>query len=197
MSIKSVDDYEPSSSTAVFGSSVSQTKLQQQQQPVNDLGGSEKLNTPELPVINGQNEATNEKSDTDSNNDTAQPTNESNTTNKTKVNGQNGSSNVEQVSTTSDSLQNTSGNEPVSNTTEPELISPAPVRVADNAPSVDAPAETQVPTSTSSNENVPASATAPEATVLADSSKSARQTKVKVRLFSNENHHILVLVTSW
>jgi len=164
MSIQSVDDYEPSSSTPVFGSVVSQTKLQQQ--PVNDLGESEKLVTPPQPVANGQNDAANAVSD--------QSTTE------------NGNSVVEQVSTTSDSQQKTTNNEP-----EPELISPAP----DNVPPVDAPAETQVSTSTSSNDTVPASVTAPEATVPAD---SARQTKVitqNIRLFPTKSFRLLV--TSW
>ena len=164
MSIQSVDDYEPSSSTPVFGSVVSQTKLQQQ--PVNDLGESEKLVTPPQPVANGQNDAANAVSD--------QSTTE------------NGNSVVEQVSTTSDSQQKTTNKEP-----EPELISPAP----DNVPPVDAPAETQVSTSTSSNDTVPASVTAPEATVPAD---SARQTKVitqNIRLFSRKSFRLLV--TSW
>lgn len=186
MSMHSVDDYEPSSSTAVFGSTVSQTKLQQQQQSTNDIGGSEKLVTPPQPVVNGQNEPKKEKSDVSSDSNTAQSKNE------------NDSSTVEQVSTTSDSLQNTNGSGPVSAETEPELISPAPLRIADNAPSVDPPAEIQVPTSTSSNENVPASATAPEATVLAESSKPARQTKVEKNYSIDfPNKLFLVVVSTW
>ena len=59
--MQSVEDFDPTSSTPVFGSGVSQTKLQQQQQPTNDLGGSEKLVTPPQPVANGQSDPTNEK----------------------------------------------------------------------------------------------------------------------------------------
>ncbi|CAF2166865.1 unnamed protein product [Rotaria magnacalcarata] len=62
MSIESVDTFEPSSSTPVFGSGVSQTKLQQQQ-PSKDVEESEKSVTPSDAVVNGQTDSTNNKTD--------------------------------------------------------------------------------------------------------------------------------------
>ncbi|CAF3605660.1 unnamed protein product [Rotaria socialis] len=60
MSIESVDTFEPSSSTPVFGGEVSQTKLQQQQ-PSKDVEESEKLVTPSVAVVNGQTDSTKNK----------------------------------------------------------------------------------------------------------------------------------------
>lgn len=71
MSIQSAEDFDPTSSTPVFGSAVSQAKLQQQQQPTNDVGGSEKLVTPPQPVPNGQSEPANEKNGENLGNGTA------------------------------------------------------------------------------------------------------------------------------
>ena len=46
MSMHSVEDYDPSSSKPIFGGAVTQTKIQEQQQPVNNLSGKDKLITP-------------------------------------------------------------------------------------------------------------------------------------------------------
>jgi hypothetical protein len=229
MSINSVDDFEPSSSTAVFGSTVSQTKLQQQQQPTNDLGGAEKLITPPQPTVNGQNETTNNKnSDNLGNTSTASINGNNDTTDATNVhvNGKNektvadtlpstNTTTEESVSTsgTADSVEKSSqndslpgsSNEPTGNVTstapppvdppaptEPEPIlstsadvakrdlTSAPATVADNAPPV--PALSAEPTTSTSNEDVPASVTAPEATVLAESATPELKSKV-INLF--------------
>jgi hypothetical protein len=200
MSIQSVDDIDPTSSKSVFGSTLSQTKIQQ---PTNDLGGAEKLLTP---IVNGQNDTTNNKTSDNLGNGTTQSVNgNSSTTDSTgaHVNGKNEKPTEETVSTsaadsTEKSIQHdalpTSSNESTGNVTsttsaptepEPALstttdaakedLSAAPAAVADNAP----PVET---TTTTSNEDVPASATAPEATVLAGSSATP-EPKSKVRIF--------------
>lgn len=204
MSIHSTEDFDPTSSTPIFGGSVSQTKIQQQQQPINDLGGSEKLITPPQPVVNGQNETTNSKTSDNLGNGTTESVNGNHpTTDSTAehVNGQNGdtipaatepassSSTTTATDLSGKSSQNEANNS-VSAVTEPavsttsdtgkEELSSAPLTVADNAPPV--PAISNETTSTS-NEDVPASATAPEATVLAESStKPDRQSKVNIHL---------------
>jgi hypothetical protein len=183
MSIQSVDDFDPTSSTPVFGSTVSQTKIQQQQQPINDLGGAEKLVTPPQPVVNGQNDKTSDNLG----NGTTQSVNGNTGTNDSTsahVNGKNEKSTVDTVPSTNDSVltEKSSQQDPlpassnestgsVTSTTEPEPalstttnvakedLSAAPATVADTAPP---PVETAT-----SNEDVPASATAPEATVSA------------------------------
>ena len=219
MSIQSVDDFDPKSTTPVFGSAVSQTKLQQQQQPVNDLGGTEKLVTPPGALVNGRNETPNNKTSDNLGNGNAQSATESNATadaTDTHVNGQNGklaaetqSSTGQPVSTTApESTEKTSQNDPVlASSTEPttnvtsttpaptepepalsttsdvakDNLSSAPLTVADNAPPVPA---LSVEEPRTSNEDVPASATAPEATVLAESSTtSERKSKVNIFVF--------------
>jgi hypothetical protein len=202
MSIHSTEDFDPTSSTPIFGGTVSQTKIQQQQQPINDLGGAEKLITPPQPVVNGQNETTNGKSSDNLGNGTEESVNGNHSTTDTTaehVNGQNGdtiSAATEPASsstTATDSTEKLSENETnnsVSVVTEPAVsttsdtgkkeVSSAPLTVADNAPPV--PVISNETTSTS-NEDVPAPATAPEATVLAESStKPTRQSKVIVYL---------------
>ena len=195
MSMHSVDDYDPSSSTPVFGGTVSQTKIQQQQQPTNDLGGSEKLVTPEL-TTNGQTETTTTNNKSSDNLDTAQSINGNNGSTDAHVNGQNGNSNTETGQTTQDTaaavdaIEDSNRNASLPAAPEPALsssvdvardnVSSASATVADNAPSVDVLPETTTTTAdTTTNENVPASATAPEATVLAESSTPDRKTKVK------------------
>jgi len=226
MSIQSVDDFDPSSSTTVFGSAVSQTKTQQQQQPINDLGGTEKLVTPPQPVVNGQNDTTNNKNSDNLGNGTTQSVNGNNSTTDSTdvhVNGQNENPSAETISSTtdnvnsaeesvsksgtSDSIENlsqkdplpASSNEPtdtVTSTAPPPVDTPAPTEpepalstltddanedlksaVATNAPPVPAP-PVETPTTSISNEDIPASATAPEATVLAESATPERKTKV-------------------
>jgi hypothetical protein len=78
MSIQSVDDFDPSSSTAAFSSTVSQTKTQQQ--PTNDHGETEKLVTPPQPVVNGQNDTTNNKNSDNLGNGTTESVNGNNST---------------------------------------------------------------------------------------------------------------------
>jgi hypothetical protein len=109
MSIQSADDFDPSSSTPVFGSTVSQTKTQQQQQPTNDLGESEKLATPPQPVFNGQNDKTNNKNSDNLDNGPTDSTD-------VHVNGENKNTIVETPSSTKDNVN--SVEEPVS-TSEP------------------------------------------------------------------------------
>jgi hypothetical protein len=225
MSIHSVDDFDPSSSTtATFGSTVSQTKIQQ---ATNDFGGAEKLTTPPQPVLNGQNDATNNKNSDNLGNDSTQSVNGSNgTTNSTDVhvNENNETTTVDTLSstntTTKDNVNSaeesvstsevsnpiekpsqndpppTSSNEPtgsVTSTVPPPVDPPAPTEPepalststdvakedlqsapatnADNAPPVETTAST-------SNENVPASTTAPEATVPAQSATPEPKSRV-------------------
>lgn len=198
MSIHSAEDFDPTSSTPVFGSAVSQTKLQQQQQPTNDLGGEEKLITPPDAAVNGQNDTTNSKTSDNPTSSTVESINGNHsTTDSTSehVNGQNGDTNpsaVEPVSSsTADSTEKSSQNEAnnsvsaviepavsTTNDTGKEELSSAPLTVADNAPPVPA---LSTETNTTSNEDVPASATAPEATVLAESSTTSdRKSKVTI-----------------
>ena len=124
MSIQSAEDFDPTSSTPVFGSAVSQTKLQQQQQPTNDLGGSEKLVTPPQPVPNGQNESTNEKNGENLENGTASShhTNGGDAS-EVHVNGKDHDKPAEEAiptSTVSDPVEKTSQNESSSTpSTEP------------------------------------------------------------------------------
>jgi len=201
MSIQSVDDIDPTSSKSVFGSTLSQTKIQQ---PTNDLDGAEKLVTP---IVNGQNDTTNNKTSDNLGNGTTQSVHGNSSTTDSigaHVNGKNEKPTEETVSTSAaDSTEKssqhdalpTSSNESTGNVTsttsvptepEPALstttdvakedLSAAPATVADNAP----PVETT--TTTTSNEDVPASATAPEAIVLAGSSATP-EPKSKVRIF--------------
>lgn len=194
MSIHSAEDFDVSSSTPIFGGTVSQTKIQQQQQPTNDLGGAEKLITPPQAVVNGQNEATNGKTSDNLGNGTTESVNGNHpATDSTAehLNGQNGDANPTESASSSaiatESSEKSSQNEATNTVTEPavsttsdtgkEELSSAPLTVADNAPPV-AAISNETTTSTS-NEDVPASATAPEATVLAESStKPDRQSKV-------------------
>ena len=238
MSIHSVDDYDPTSSTPIFGAAVSQTKIQQQQQPTNnDLAGTEKLITPPQPVTNGQNDTTNNKSNENLGNGTTEAlngnTHTAHSTDDVHVNGQNkntgvdtntslnlstkdtvnsnqesiptsGASNPIEKSSQNDSIPATSS-ESTGNVTstvspptgatalkesEPALsvsadvakedLSAAPAAPASNVgpPPPGPPVETSTTTATASNDDVPVSATAPEATVLAQSSTPERKTKV-------------------
>ncbi|CAF4361959.1 unnamed protein product, partial [Adineta steineri] len=99
MSIQSAEDFDPTSSTPVFGSAVSQTKIQQQQQPNNDLGGTEKLVTPEL-AVNGQNNTTNNKTSDNLDNGSTESVKENtgaSDSTDVHVNGQNGKTEVDTV----------------------------------------------------------------------------------------------------
>ncbi|CAF1126373.1 unnamed protein product [Adineta steineri] len=224
MSIQSAEDFDPTSSTPVFGSAVSQTKIQQQQQPNNDLGGTEKLLTPEL-AVNGQNNTTNNKTSDNLDNGNTESVKENtgaSDSTDVHVNGQNGKTEVDTVpsvnATTKDNANpvvdsssaleaaNTIEN-PIQNNTlptpsaeptdsiastataptdEPPLTGPEPgLTTSADIPKKDlstmptikndnsgppAPGPPVETTSTpTSNDNVPASATAPEATVLAES----------------------------
>ena len=113
MAIHSADDYEPNLSVPVFGSGVSQTKLQQQQQPNNDLGGAEKLDTPEL-TKNGQNDTVSDnKANENLENGTKEPEkvdNRASSSTDVHVNGQNGKSDAETVAAVS-STTNINGNQ--------------------------------------------------------------------------------------
>jgi hypothetical protein len=238
MSIHSVDDFEPTSSTPVFGSAVSQTKIQQQQQPINDLGGAEKLVTPPQPVSNGQDNITSTKTSENIGNGTTESVNgntNAGDTTDVHVNGQNKHTDVdtyssinttttekvnsaeESVATSavSKSLEKSSQNDPLTaSSNEPadsvtSTVSPptnasalkesepalsvsadvakedslsAPAANVANAgpPPPGSPVET---TTTASNDDVPVSATAPEATVLAESSTPERKSKVRNHSF--------------
>ena len=60
--MQSTEDFDSTSSIPVFGSAVTQTKLQQQQQTFNnESGGMEKLVTPPQPVANGESDASSAK----------------------------------------------------------------------------------------------------------------------------------------
>lgn len=230
MSIHSAEDFDPSSSTPVFGSAVSQTKLQQQQQPTNDLGGSEKLVTPPETTVNGQNDTSNHINSDNLGNGTTQSVNGNTSTTESTdvhVNGENKKSDSQTLSSTDTTVVNSvnssdesasasgtlnpvektnpndslpaslSSNEPTTdNVTSTVVDPPAPIdsepalstsadvaqeelksKVPTNAPPV--PVLSNEPTTTStSNEDVPASATAPEATVLAESATPDRKSKV-------------------
>ncbi|CAF1331977.1 unnamed protein product [Adineta ricciae] len=217
MSIHSADDYEPNLSVPVFGSGVSQTKLQQQQQPNNDLGGAEKLDTPE-PTKNGQNDTVSDNKVNESlGNGTKEPEkvdNRASSSTDVHVNGQNGKTDAETVASVS-STTNTNGNQAAAAEEEPTTTSTAPNPVenpSQNAsvqslssqptgsaaptgsePAIstsadvtkdqlastsvtdteNAPVSSTEPTSTSSSSNnVPATATVPEATVAIESTKT-------------------------
>jgi hypothetical protein len=162
MSIHSVEDFEPTSSAPVFGSAVSQTKIQQQQQPNNDLGGTEKLVTPSQPVVNGQNDTTNNKNSDNLGNGTTESVNGNTGTNGSTdvhVNGQNGKTAVdtlpptnattkEDVNPTEESISSSGAPEPIEKSSQNDSL-PAPSNeptgsVSPTAtPSIDAPVPTE------------------------------------------------------
>jgi hypothetical protein len=234
MSIHSVDDYDPSSTTPVFGGAVSQTKLQQQQQPINDLGGADKLATPPL-VVNGQNETTNNKNSDNLGNGTTESVNGKTATDDSTnvhVNGQSKKTTVDAIppinATTKDNVN--PAEESISASGAPDPVEKAsqndPLPESSNEPTVNAAAPSTTDTtatiesksalSTStdvvkedvsqanvdnapppaevkaSNDNVPASATAPEATVVAESHTPEPKSKVNI-FYSN---HFVVLISS-
>lgn len=219
MSMQSVDSFEPSSSTPVFGSAVSQTKLQQQQS--NDAEATEKLETPAA-VVNGQNDTTSNKTSDNIGTDNTESTSEStgaNDATEVHVNGQHEKSTVDAVpsvdSTNKDTVTPaeettstaTTAPEPVEKTSEEETALSTPAESTDNATSTTASLSTAAPVAepepaadvakpelaatnvdnapsaevtATSNDSVPASSTAPEATAVADSATPERKGKVSV-----------------
>ncbi|CAF3308565.1 unnamed protein product, partial [Rotaria socialis] len=95
MSIESVDTFERSSSTLVFGGGVSQTKLQQQQSS-KDVEELEKSVAPSDAVINGQADSTKNKTNGTTTESAQEHPRKNGTTNE-HVNGQNKSATVDTI----------------------------------------------------------------------------------------------------
>jgi hypothetical protein len=159
MSIHSVDDFEPTSSAPVFGSAVSQTKIQQQQQPNNDLGGAEKLVTPPQPVVNGQNDTTNNKNSDNLGNGTTESVNGNTGTNGSTdvhVNGQTAvdtlppinATTKDDVNPTEEAISSSEAPEPIEKSSQNDSL-PAPSNEPTGSvspiatPSIDAPVPTE------------------------------------------------------